>query len=45
MSVVTDLAHDDMPDDYQTDGDLIVKAADAATCKMTALFEKMIEQL
>lgn len=45
MSVVTDLAHDDMPDDYQTDGDLIVKAADTATCKMTALFEKMIEQL
>ena len=45
MSVVTDLAHDDMPDDYQTDGDLIVKAADAATCKKTALFEKMIEQL
>ena len=45
MSVVTDLAHDDMPDDYQTDGDLIVKAADAATCKMTALVEKMIEQL
>lgn len=45
MSVVTDLAHDDMPDDYQTDGDLIVKAADAATYKMTALFEKMIEQL
>lgn len=45
MSVITDLAHDDMPDDYQTDGDLIVKAADAATCKMTALFEEMIEQL
>ena len=45
MSVVTDLAHDDMPDDYQTDGDLIVKAADQAACKMTALFEKMIERL
>lgn len=45
MSVVTDLAHDDMPEDYQTDGDLIVKAADQAACKMTALFEKMIERL
>ncbi len=45
MSVVTDLAHDDMPEDYKTDGDLIVKAADQATCKMTALFKKMIERL
>lgn len=45
MSVVTDLAHDDMPEDYKTDGEKIVKAADAATCKMTALFEKMIERL
>lgn len=45
MSVVTDLAHDDMPEDYQTDGEEIVKAADQAACKMTALFEKMIERL
>lgn len=45
MSVVTDLAHDDMPEDYKTDGELIVKAADQASCKMTALFEKMIERL
>ena len=45
MSVVTDLAHDDMPEDYHTDGDAIVKAADQAACKMTALFEKMIERL
>ncbi len=45
MSVVTDLAHDDMPEDYKTDGDLIVKAADQATCKMTSLFKKMIERL
>lgn len=45
MSVVTDLAHDDMPEDYQTDGEEIVKAADQAACKMTALFEKMIEAL
>lgn len=45
MSVVTDLAHDDMPEDYKTDGELIIKAADQASCKMTALFEKMIERL
>ncbi len=45
MSVVTDLAHDDMPEDYQTDGKEIVKAADHAASKMTALFEKMIEKL
>ncbi|MGM9753893.1 MAG: purine-nucleoside phosphorylase, partial [Candidatus Cryptobacteroides sp.] len=45
MSVVTDLAHDDMPEDYQTDGAEIVKAADQAACKMTALFERMIEAL
>ena len=45
MSVVTDLAHDDMPEDYHTDGEEIVKAADQAACKMTALFEKMIERL
>ncbi len=45
MSVVTDLAHDDMPEDYHTDGDAIVKAADQAACKMTALFERMIERL
>lgn len=45
MSVITDLAHDDMPEDYHTDGEEIVKAADQAACKMTALFEKMIERL
>ncbi len=45
MSVVTDLAHDDMPEDYHTDGDAIIKAADQAACKMTALFEKMIERI
>lgn len=45
MSVITDLAHDDMPEDYETDGAEIVKAADQAACKMTALFQKMIERL
>ena len=42
MSVITDLAREDMPDDYVTDGEEIVKAANQATSKMTALFEKMI---
>ncbi|MBP5172833.1 MAG: purine-nucleoside phosphorylase [Bacteroidales bacterium] len=42
MSVITDLALEDMPDDYVTDGEEIVKAANQATSKMTALFEKMI---
>ncbi len=39
MSVITDLAREDMPDDYVKE---IVKAANQATSKMTALFEKMI---
>ena len=42
MSVITDLAREDMPDDSVTDGEVIVKAANQATSKMTALFEKMI---
>lgn len=45
MSVITDLAHDDMPEDYVTDGEEIVKAAGLATSKMTALFETMISRL
>lgn len=43
VSVITDLAHDDVPEDYVTDGEAIVKAADLAASKMTALFYKMIE--
>ena len=42
MSVITDLAREDASDDYVTDGEEIVKAANQATSKMTALFEKMI---
>lgn len=45
MSVITDLAREDMPDDYVTDGEEIVKAANQATSKMTALFRKMIEAI
>ncbi len=45
MSVITDLAREDMPEGYVTDGKEIVKAAELATSKMTALFEKMIETI
>jgi purine-nucleoside phosphorylase len=44
MSVITDVAHDN-PEDYITDGEEIVRIADAAADKMTALFEKVIERL
>ena len=45
MSVITDVAHDDYSDDYVTDGDAIVAAANAAADKMSALFTKLIESL
>lgn len=45
MSVITDVAHDTENDDYVTDGEAIVKAADAAADKMTALIKEMLAQL
>ena len=45
MSVITDVAHATDDDDYVTDGEAIVAAADAAADKMTLLFKKMIERL
>ena len=45
MSVVTDVAHDDYSDDYVTDGEAIVAAADAAADKMSAIFSALIESL
>ena len=45
MSVITDVAHDDYSDDYVTDGEAIVAAANAAADKMSALFTKLIESL
>ena len=45
MSVITDVAHATDDDDYVTDGEAIVKAADAAADKMTILFKKLIAQL
>ena len=45
MSVITDVAHATDDDDYVTDGEAIVKAADAAAHKMTTIFKRLIAQL
>ena len=45
MSVITDVAHATDDEDYVTDGEAIVKAADAAADKMTALIKEMLLQL
>ena len=45
MSVITDVAHATDDEDYVTDGEAIVKAADAAADKMTALIKEMLVQL
>ena len=45
ISVITDVAHATEDDDYVTDGEAIVKAADSAADKMTVIFKRMIAQL
>jgi purine-nucleoside phosphorylase len=45
MSVITDVAHATDDDDYVTDGEAIVAAADAAADKMTTIFKKIIAKL
>ncbi len=45
ISVITNEAHDDYAEDYQNDGDDVVVAANAAAEKMTALIERMIENM
>lgn len=45
MSVITNEAHDDYPDDFVNDGEDVVEAANAATEKMTRLFTAIIEGL
>lgn len=45
VSVITDVAHDDMDDDYVTDGDAVVAAANAVAEKMIVLFSRLIESL
>lgn len=45
MSVITDLAREDMPEDYKIDGRDIVEAADKAAGTMTRLIEKIIRKI
>ncbi len=45
VSVITNEAHDDYAEDFENNGDEVVKAADAAADRMTKLFIKMIERL
>ena len=45
MSVITDVAHATDDDDYVTDGEVIVAAANAAADRMTLLFKRLIAEL
>ena len=45
MSVITNEAHDDYPEDYENNGDDVVAAADAAADRMSLLFERLIASL
>ena len=45
MSVITNEAHDDYAEDFVNDGEDVVKAADAAADRMTAIFTQLIERL
>jgi len=45
VSVITDLAHFEVVENYVTDGEAIVEAADAAAGVMNQLFIRMVEEL
>ena len=45
MSVITDIARATDDEDYITDGEAIVKAADAAADRMTVIFQRLIAKL
>lgn len=45
MSVITNEAHDDYAEDFENNGDDVVRAADAAADRMTAIFTALIERL
>ena len=45
MSVITDVAHATDDEDYVTDGEVIVAAANAAADRMTVIFKRLIEEL
>ncbi|MBR5174610.1 MAG: purine-nucleoside phosphorylase [Bacteroidales bacterium] len=45
VSVITDVAHEDEDSDYVTDGEEIVRQADAAATRMIALFKGIIARI
>jgi len=45
VSVITDVAHEDEDSDYVTDGEEIIRQADAAATKMITLFKTIIERI
>ena len=45
ISVITDVAHATEDDDYVTDGEVIVAAANAAADRMTVIFKRLIAEL
>ena len=45
MSVITNEAHDDYAEDFENNGDDVVRAADAAADRMTAIFTALIERM
>ena len=45
MSVITNEAHDDYAEDFENNGDDVVRAADAAADRMTVIFTELIFRL
>ena len=45
MSVITDVAHATDDEEYVTDGNVIVAAANAAADRMTVIFKRLVESL
>ncbi len=45
MSVITNEAHDDYAEDFENNGDDVVRAADAAADRMTEIFKTLVERL
>ena len=45
MSVITNEAHDDYAEDFENNGDDVVRAADAAADRMTVIFTELISRL
>ena len=45
MSVITDVAHATDDEEYVTDGEAIVEAANAAADRMTVIFKRLVERL